>query len=329
MLKIEPVRNNTDYITLTSDNQMELDALYLRMEYLGHKGISGKGRSRIYDFGRYWSVEKFATEVILAYETLGVGKCDLVIDDRYGVDYTFSEEIIEKFAKKSNLIKTIVEQKDYNNVIAYEIVQNGHDLDEKTVFHSIIQFTGETPLYHVHLDWGGRSMGEGFMYAIISKDTSGKYHPYLVILNEGQSVHEDDLKKNYDRSSFRILDTTDSLEEAKQNLLQEYDNFVNYFLNVFSQFSEDEIEMYEGCEYELLEENDIKMTTFEFGFLASFDSINKEHFQEVREDLETILNHPTQISISHRQVYSEWFINELKSNKYFKTFEFVRWEHNI
>ena len=329
MLKIEPVRNNINYITLTSDNQMELDALYLRMEYLGHKGLSGRGESRIYEFGNYRSVEKFATEVILAYETLGVGKCDLMIDNRYGIDFTFSEETIEKFVEKSDLIKTIVEQKKYNNVIEYEIIQNNDDLDDKTVFHSIIQFTGETPLYHVHLDWGGRDMEEGFMYAIITKDESNKYHPYLVVLNEGQSVHEDDLKKNYDRSSFRILGIADSLEDAKNNLLKEYDNFANYFLNIFSQFSEDEIEMYESCEYELLIENDIKMTNFEFGFLASFDFVNKDHFQEVREDLETILNHPTQISISHRQVYSERFLNKLKNNKYFKTFEFTRWEYNV
>ena len=87
--------------------------------------------------------------------------------------------------------------------------------------------------------------------------------------------------------------------------------------------------MYEGCEYELLRENDIKMTNFEFGFLASFDTGSKENMIDVREDLETILNHPTKISISHRQVYSEQFLNELKGSKYFKTFEFIRWRHSI
>ena len=326
MFKIEPVMNDTRYVTLTSDNQMAIDALYLRMEHLGHEGISGKGESRIYDFGNYRSVEKFATEVILAYETLGVGKCDLVIDSSYGIDYSFSQEQIEKFVDKSELIKTITEQKEYDNEIEYEIVQNGHDFDDDTVFHSIIQFTREEPLYHVHLDYGGRSLEEGFMYAIITKDDSNKYHSYLVVLNDGQLVHENDFIKNHDRSSVRILDTADSLEEAKHNLLQEYDKFTKHFINIFSQFSEDDLDSYKGCEYVLLEENDIEMTNFEFGFLTSFDTVNKETTDDVRKDLESILKFPTKLSISHNQVYSERFLNELKSNKYFKTFEFKKYE---
>lgn len=333
MKKIKFTAHPSGGLLIKGFTPMVAMAICLKISGMEYKSLYPQSDGSIWRMSNLYTVYTTAMSLQLALKAIGenlseytfetdISEKEILIGDfnkSLGLNsFNFTKKQFIEIGKIDKPIGVLLANSNYKTVVPYSIVEEGLTLNDVNAISSIFEFTDKTPLYATTFDSGGRSMDEGFGTAIIAKSTDGLFYPYLVVCNEGQRVDKRDVLENYDNSSFLLLSPQRSSEDAKNALLDKYDECVRKIkpLMVYDKDGEYWEEPYDFDSFDSVD-------NFLLGFTTIFDGYFDENYTDAKNQLARILSFPHFYKLDTE---SNWMstreLNYFKNTKEFKSFVF-------